>query len=195
MPRVFAHETPSDCITRQDRDGYSRPCRRGYAGLHFFRLQANLPPDGEVPLPDLSIPDRTSPRGLEQFITGRTLLSGGSLAWSDQFVQVYSRHQTQDTFLVPAVAEPLVVWVMSGEALVEERELGGNWTTAHVKVGDFFLTRADTPYEMRWRAIGAAGMSEFHFSRLFKKATGVHRLAISFASGSLARSNSCRKRT
>ncbi len=63
---------------------------------------------------DLSVPDRTSPRGLEQFIAGRTLLSGDSLAWSDLFVQIFSRHQNQEPFLVPAVAEPLVVWVMSG---------------------------------------------------------------------------------
>ncbi|WP_244552008.1 AraC family transcriptional regulator [Rhizobium sp. RU33A] len=108
------------------------------------------------------IPDRTSSRGLERFIAGRTLLSGDSLAWSDLFVQVYSRHQNQEPFLVPVVAEPLVVWVMSGEAIVEERDLGGEWQTAHVKVGDFFLTRTDRPYEMRWRALGSDPFQVMH---------------------------------
>lgn len=108
------------------------------------------------------VPERTSARGLEQFIAGRTLLSGDSLAWSDLFVQVYSRRSHQEAFLVPAVAEPLVVWVMSGEALVEERDVGREWIAAHVKVGDFFLTRTDTPYEMRWRATGTDPFQVMH---------------------------------
>lgn len=119
-------------------------------------------PSGDVPMPDRAVPDRTSPRGLEQFIAGRTLLSGDSLAWSDLFVQIYSRHQKQEPFLVPAVAEPLVVWVMSGEAVVEERDLYGEWQAAHVKVGDFFLTRTDRPYEMRWRAVGSDPFKVMH---------------------------------
>ncbi len=109
-----------------------------------------------------AVPERTSARGLEQFIAGRTLLSGDSLAWSDLFVQVYSRHSHQEAFLVPAVAEPLIVWVMSGEAHVEERDVDGEWSEAHVKVGDFFLTRSDTPYEMRWRALGTDPFQVMH---------------------------------
>lgn len=109
-----------------------------------------------------NVPFRTSSRGLEQFIAGRTLLSGDSLAWSDLFVQVYSRHQNQEPFLVPAVAEPLVVWVMSGEAMVEERDLDGEWQGAHVTVGNFFLTRTDRPYEMRWRVLGPDPFQVMH---------------------------------
>lgn len=122
----------------------------------------DFPPGADAPLLDRTVPDRTSPRGLEQFIAGRTLLSGDGLAWSDLFVQVYSRHQNQEPFLVPAVAEPLVVWVMSGEAIVEERDLDGEWQTAHVTVGDFFLTRTDRPYEMRWRALGSDPFQVMH---------------------------------
>ena len=105
---------------------------------------------------------RTSPRGLERFIAGRTLVSGDGPAWKDLFVQVFSRHSEQEPFLVPAVAEPLVVWVMSGEALVEERDLNGEWAASHVKVGEFFLTRSQTPYEMRWRAIGPSPFQVMH---------------------------------
>lgn len=111
---------------------------------------------------EAQVPDRTSPRGLEQFIAGRTLLSGDSLAWSDLFIQIYARHRNQDAFLVPAVAEPLVVWVMSGEALVGERDLDGDWSSAHVKVGDFFLTRTDRPYEMRWQSVGPDPFQVMH---------------------------------
>ncbi len=112
--------------------------------------------------PEKGVPERTSPHGLEQFIAGRTLLSGDSLAWSDLFVQIYTRQQNQDAFLVPAVAEPLVVWVMSGEAVVEERDLDGDWSSAHVKVGDFFLTRTDRPYEMRWQSVGPDPFQVMH---------------------------------
>ncbi|PDT49886.1 AraC family transcriptional regulator [Sinorhizobium fredii] len=107
-------------------------------------------------------PDRTSPEGLESYIAGRTLISGDGPAWTDMFVQVFSRLRVQEPFLVPAVAEPLVVWVMSGKALVEERDLGGEWTANRVSVGDFFLTRSVTPYEMRWRAEGDEPFQVMH---------------------------------
>ena len=92
--------------------------------------------------------------GLENYINGDTLVSGDGPAWRDVFVQVLSRHRVQHPFLVPAVAEPLIVWIMSGSAVVEERDLGGEWMASRVEVGDFFLTRSPMPYEMRWRAEG-----------------------------------------
>lgn len=110
----------------------------------------------------VSVPDRTSPAGLETYIAGRTLKSGDSPAWTDMFVQVFSRLKVQEPFLVPAVAEPLVVWVMSGAALVEERDLGGEWSANRVSVGDFFLTRSPTPYQMRWRAEGEEPFQVMH---------------------------------
>ncbi|WP_164855340.1 AraC family transcriptional regulator [Sinorhizobium meliloti] len=124
-------------------------------------------------------PERTSPLGLEQYIAGRTLVSGDGPAWNDLFVQVYSRRDNQEAFLVPAVAEPLIVWVMSGEANVEERELGGDWVSNTVSVGDFFLTRSPTPYEMRWRSSGTAPFQVMHlylsvplFERVAKEVLG-----------------------
>jgi len=63
---------------------------------------------------------------------------------------------------VPAVAEPLIVWVMSGSAVVEERDIGGEWLLNRVEVGDFFLTRSRTPYELRWRAEGGDPFRVMH---------------------------------
>ncbi|MFG1465124.1 AraC family transcriptional regulator [Xanthobacter sp. DSM 24535] len=97
-------------------------------------------------------PERTSPIGLEAYISGTTLVSSDGPAWKDVFVQLFSRNRIQASFLVPAVAEPLIVWVMSGEVIVEERDLGGDWSASRVEAGDFFLTRSPAPYEMRWRA-------------------------------------------
>lgn len=56
-----------------------------------------------------SAPFRTSPIGLESHIAGRTLVSGGSAAWTDMFVQLLSRLKAQQPFPVPAMAEPLFV--------------------------------------------------------------------------------------
>jgi AraC family transcriptional regulator len=84
------------------------------------------------------MPERTSPFGLEHYIAGRTLVSGDGPAWTDIFVRVYPRLHNQEPFLVPAVAEPLIVWVMSGAAIVEERALGGDWVANTVTVGGIF---------------------------------------------------------
>jgi len=108
------------------------------------------------------IPERTSPAGLESYISGTTLISGDGPAWKDVFVQIFSRNRVQHPFLVPAVAEPMIVWVMSGSATVEERDLGGEWEANRVSVGDFFLTRSPTPYEMRWHADGDQPFQVMH---------------------------------
>lgn len=108
------------------------------------------------------IPERTSPVGLESYISGTTLISGDGPVWKDVFIQVFSRHRAQPPFLVPAVAEPLIVWVMSGSAIVEERDLGGEWAANRVTTGDFFLTRSPTPYEMRWQAHGDKPFQVMH---------------------------------
>lgn len=141
------------------------------------------PGDQTATLPDrdefVARPERTSPLGLERYIAGRTLVSGDSPAWTDLFVKVYSRLMNQEPFLVPAVAEPLIVWVISGEAVVEERDLDGDWVANTVAVGDFFLTRSPTPYQMRWRAIGDAPFQVMHlylsvplFERVAREVTG-----------------------
>ncbi|MDR3435750.1 helix-turn-helix domain-containing protein [Telmatospirillum sp.] len=116
----------------------------------------NKPPTSLPP------PERTSPIGLESYICGTTLISGDGAAWKDVFVQVFSRNRVQNSFLVPAVAEPLIVWVMSGSATVEERDLGGEWKASRVNVGDFFLTRSPVPYEMRWQADGDRPFQVMH---------------------------------
>ncbi|AOF93480.1 helix-turn-helix domain-containing protein [Sinorhizobium sp. RAC02] len=112
--------------------------------------------------PSLPIPERTSPIGLESYISGNTLISGDGPAWKDVFVQVLSRNRVQHPFLVPAVAEPLIVWIMSGSAMVEERDLRSEWTANRVEVGDFFLTCSPVPYEMRWQAEGEKTFRVMH---------------------------------
>lgn len=68
----------------------------------------------------------------------------------DVVVQLFSHRTILEPILVPAVAEPLLVWVLAGAAIVEERPLDGEWEATDIRAGDFFLTNTSEPYEMRW---------------------------------------------
>ena len=109
-----------------------------------------------------SVPDRTTPAGLSRFIPGHVLEGAKGPAWTDLIVQVLTRPGRQPPFRVPAVAEPLIVWIMSGPARVEERDLGGQWVTHHVDTGDIFVTRTPDPYEMRWETSDGRDLRVMH---------------------------------
>ena len=95
---------------------------------------------------------RTSAEALEEHIPGELLREHRAQSSEDVFVQILSRSAKQDSLIIPAVPEPLIVWILSGEAVVEERPLGGAWLANSVKAGDFFLTTASEPTELRWQA-------------------------------------------
>src|SRR5439155_8910891 len=71
--------------------------------------------------------ERTSAEAFEKHLPGKLIAASSGRSWKDLLVQVFSRQQAQETILVPAVPEPLFVWILSGTAVVEERELGGAW--------------------------------------------------------------------
>lgn len=101
------------------------------------------------------------------------MAAASGAAWTDILVEIFDRDATVESLLVPAVAEPLLVWVVSGEAVVQERELGGEWITNEVRAGDFFLTTSSTPYELQWEAETAEPFQVLHAYlslRLFEKA-------------------------
>ncbi len=96
----------------------------------------------------------TSPEELGPRIPGTFIVGSGGTGWADVLVEIYRRPRSEEGVVVPAVAEPMLVWVLSGAALVEEREFGGPWTGRVVSAGEFFLTTTPTPYELRWQATG-----------------------------------------
>lgn len=95
---------------------------------------------------------RSSGLAMEQHLRGRTIAQSEGAAWQDIEAQIIRRPSQEDGVMVPAVAEPLLVWIISGEARVEERELDGEWHGGTVRAGSFYLTHADAPYLMRWQA-------------------------------------------
>src|SRR6202022_1112173 len=82
--------------------------------------------------------------------------------WKDLLVRIYSEYPLRESTIVPGVAEPFIVRVLSGAAGVEERELGGPWLKTRVETGDFFLTASQSPYELRWRSIGPEPFGTMH---------------------------------
>jgi AraC family transcriptional regulator len=118
--------------------------------------------------------EHSSGKGLDERVPGTRLAASRGRAWKDLLVQVYERHPRQASLLIPAVPEPLIVWILSGQAMVEERELGGGWQAHQVTGGDFFLTNARDPYELRWTTDEGAPFEVMHLHLglpLLKRAT------------------------
>ncbi len=93
---------------------------------------------------------------------GKLVFGSCDRPWRDLLVKIYTLQRIEDGVLIPSVAEPFVVWILSGEAVIEERDPGGEWVANHVRAGDFYLTTSPTPYELRWRAIGRRRLEVMH---------------------------------
>lgn len=106
--------------------------------------------------------DRAAPETLKDHINGQLLSRGSGKAWQNILVQLLVHESHEERLVVPAVVEPLLVWIVSGAATVEEREFGGDWISNHVSEGDFFLTQSQTPYEMGWRTDGGDRFQVLH---------------------------------
>ncbi|KFI08093.1 helix-turn-helix domain-containing protein [Massilia sp. BSC265] len=121
----------------------------------------------------------TSAEGMKEYIPGQMLRERRAQADDDIYVEIATRNAVQDEILVPAVPEPLLVWIASGEAVVEERPPGGEWLAVPVRKGDFYLTTSPIPVEMRWRSTSPAPFTVMHvyvglplFTRVVHAATG-----------------------
>jgi AraC family transcriptional regulator len=108
----------------------------------------------------MTIPEGTSAEAFNQYVPGR--LIAASNGWKNLLVRIYSEPRLEKSVIYPAVAEPRMVRILSGAAVVEERELAGPWLKTRVQAGDFFLTASQSPYEVRWRAIGPGSFATMH---------------------------------
>jgi AraC family transcriptional regulator len=124
--------------------------------------------------------EKTTAEEFRKHIPGELESLGSGPAWTDILVEVHTRNRVEDSILVPAVAEPLIVLIVSGSALVEEREIGGEWSGKSVSAGDFFLTTSPTPYELRWQVTSREPFRTCHvyiglptFARAMREILGV----------------------
>jgi AraC family transcriptional regulator len=108
----------------------------------------------------MTIPESTSAEAFNHYVPGR--LIAASNGWKNLLVRIYSEPRVEGSVIYPAVAEPRIVRILSGAAVVEERELSGPWLKTRVEAGDLFLTASQSPYEVRWRAIGPEPLATMH---------------------------------
>jgi AraC family transcriptional regulator len=108
----------------------------------------------------ITTPESTSGEAFHQYLRGR--LIAASNGWKNLLVRIYSEPRVEESVIYPAVAEPRMVRILSGAAAVEEREPGGPWLKTLVQADDFFLTASQSPYEVRWRAIGPEPFKTMH---------------------------------
>jgi AraC family transcriptional regulator len=101
----------------------------------------------------MPVPENTSAEALDRYAGGTRIVASKGPAWKDVRLSVLSLPPVAEVFTMPAVAEPLIVWISSGEAETQERENGGPWLTTHVKKDSLFLTAAGAPYDFRWRTL------------------------------------------
>jgi AraC family transcriptional regulator len=110
----------------------------------------------------MPLQERSSAEALDERVPGELLASSRGRPWRDLLVQIFLRRPVQDSLIIPAVPEPLIVWVLSGSAVVEERELGARWKANRVRAGDFFLTHSPRPCELRWTTEGGEPFRVMH---------------------------------
>lgn len=103
---------------------------------------------------DNTIPNMTSAEALSQYPAGQKIIDCQGEEWKNIKVSLFSLTGDQAHFDMPAITEPFLVWIMSGEAETREREDSNKeWHRIQVKAGSFYLTGAGAPYEFAWKRL------------------------------------------
>jgi len=102
---------------------------------------------------NMPVPETTSAEALDRYAVGKKIAASKGPAWRDVQLSVFSLPPVAEVFTMPAVTEPFIVWITSGEAEAQERENNGPWVRSHLKKDSLFLTAAGAPYDFRWRTL------------------------------------------
>jgi AraC family transcriptional regulator len=99
-------------------------------------------------------PENTSATNLERYFGGKCLARGdGGEAWRDIKAMFIAAPPTGENYDIPAVSEPYLLWVTSGEIEIHDRENNAPWVRNIVKRGMFFFVTSGGSYDCRWRAL------------------------------------------
>src|SRR5438309_1300839 len=125
----------------------------------------------------MPIPESTSAEAYESYIGGKCLRACRGEAWRDIKACIIASPRTVDNVHLPGDSEAFIAWTMSGQAEFQERQSEGAWITHQIRTGSLLLTTDWTAQHMYEelgldRLASHAGLSKFHFLRLFKNATG-----------------------
>jgi AraC family transcriptional regulator len=103
----------------------------------------------------MPVPNVTSAEALDRYAMGKRIVIGQGPGWEDVRLSVMILPPVSDIFTMPAVTEPFIAWISSGEAEAQEREGNGPWHTSRLKKGSLFLTTGGAPYDFRFRTLSA----------------------------------------
>jgi AraC family transcriptional regulator len=101
----------------------------------------------------MSVPETTSAEAFWRYAGGECLFESRGEAWRDIKAWLTALPPVVDTLHLPAVSEPFLAWITSGEVDFQEREDGRPWVTNRIRKGSFFLTTGGAPYDVRWKAV------------------------------------------
>ncbi|MDF9828048.1 AraC family transcriptional regulator [Ereboglobus sp. PH5-10] len=102
----------------------------------------------------MPVPVSTSAESfLSAHIHGKVLAASKGDAWQGVKAVITESTACGELLDIPPVSEPYLVWFISGESEVHDREKGGPWIRSIVKKGSFFLSTGGEPYDCRWRAL------------------------------------------
>ncbi len=110
----------------------------------------------------MKVPPRTSAEEHRKYFPGKMIYLGEGPAWQDILVEIHHRNPVEQPLLIPAVAEPQLLWQISGHVLCSDRDLDGEWNTHEVNPGDLFLTTSSEPYELKWQSIDQHAITVMH---------------------------------
>jgi len=101
------------------------------------------------------VPEMTSANRLDSYPAGTKISSTQGTAWHDVQMSKFALTTVSETFTMPAVIEPLIVWVTSGIADTCERAENGEWASTRISEGSLFITAGGAPYEFSWTRLSA----------------------------------------
>ncbi|MGO3423941.1 MAG: helix-turn-helix domain-containing protein [Pseudoalteromonas distincta] len=101
-----------------------------------------------------NVPETTSAQALKYYPAGDIIVSGEGPVWQSLSATIFSLNTTFEHFKMPVVAEPMMVWVISGEAETKERvDDSEQWQTEKIIAGTVFVTASGESYEFKWRRL------------------------------------------
>ncbi|MDN3446767.1 AraC family transcriptional regulator [Psychrobacter sp. APC 3281] len=97
-------------------------------------------------------PEMTSAEAIDKYPAGLQVFRVSNGPWSNVQLSIFSLESDCEQFSMPAISEPMIVWVMSGEATTQERDNGNHkWNIHHVKADSLYVTAGGAKYDFGWK--------------------------------------------
>ena len=81
-------------------------------------------------LESMPVPEITSAEALDRYAVGKKIAASKGPAWRDVQLSVFSLPPVAEVFTMPAVTEPFIVWITSGEGEAQGARTTGRGSRA-----------------------------------------------------------------